>query len=94
MKLQYRVTNAYNFMLVFDTNHAETYMMDGSEDFPILTDTAEAESYLRSVAAYIENLSGADYEFDRDEDEPVDDFFSRICVDDDHCDEVIAEIEI
>ena len=103
MKLQYRTTNAYSFMIVFDEDHAETYMMDGSEEFPIFDMTTmrdaspeeietAARNYLKHVALYIENLSGADYEFEREEDEPIEDFYSRICVDDDHSDELIAEI--
>lgn len=93
MKLQYRANNAYSYMIVFDEDRAEVYMMDGSEEWPILTDKTEAKEYLKGIALYIENLSGADNEVEREGDEPVDDFFSRICVDDDHYEELIAEIQ-
>lgn len=92
MKLQYRTNNAYSYMIVFDEDRAEIYFMNGEDDFPILDTESAAKEYLRTVALNIENLSGADREFEREEDESVEDFYSRICVDDYYSDELIAEI--
>lgn len=93
MKLQYRSNNAYTYMLVYNNHRAEIYYMDGTEDFPILNSEEAATDYLSTVSDNIDNLSGADSVFEREEGEMLDDFLSRICVDDDHASEIIAEYE-
>lgn len=55
---------------------------------------AAALDYLRRIAPGIGEWSGADFEADREEDETEEDFMSRILVDDDHAEEIIAELTV
>ena len=54
---------------------------------------AAALDYLRRIAPEISLWSGAEFEADREDSEPVEDFLSRICVDCDHEDEIISEYD-
>jgi len=93
MKLQYRHNNGYTYLFAIDeeNEHAEIFYMDGSDDFPVLSDEQEITAYLSKIAPYIDQWSGADDEMDG---EKLTDFLAWLKSDENNYDVCDAEIEI
>ena len=93
MKLQYRHNNGYTYLFAIDeeNEHAEIFYMDGSDDFPVLSDEQEITAYLNKIVSYVDQWSGADDEMD---DDKLTDFLAWLESDENDYDVCDAEIEI
>ena len=65
-KLFYITTNAFSCVWYRndEAKRYESYLCDGSDDFPILSDEESAKDYLAKIGESHENLSGADFAWD------------------------------